>query len=135
MNEDDNRRDLVPQNQHSDRDRENPAGLLQNALKNLDEAQTKNLSEETARKAIELRLERERANDRFENAGREMNRFAQKASDLDRSQQASDFRMQGNFEGASGHTNIQVSKNTSKVTVIIALVIAILLLLVFMSRR
>lgn len=133
MATDDQRRDLVPQDNNS-LERQTPGGLLQNALKNLDKEQVRRVSETAADQALQLEVDKVRAERRYQNASRDMDEFVEQASRLDRSQ-ASDYRMQAEFESASGRTHVQVSKSSSKVTVIIAVIIGIVLLLLFASRR
>jgi hypothetical protein len=131
---DDPRRDLVPQDNNTSLERQTPGSLLQNALKNLDPEQVRKISETAAEQAVNLEVEKVRAERRYQNASRDMDEFVEQAGKLDRSL-ASDYRMQGDFETASGRTNVQVSKSSSKVTVIIAVIIGIVLLLLFASRN
>ena len=134
MNNDEHKRDLAPREQGTGLERQTPGGLLQDALKHLDRDQIKKLSETAAEHGLSLEAERVRGERRFENASRDMDQFVEQASRLDRSQ-ASDYKMQAEFESASGRTNVQVSKSASKVTVIIAIVIALVLLLLFASSH
>ena len=133
MATDDQRRDLVPQDNTS-LERQTPGGLLQNALKNLDTDQVRKISETAAEQAVNLEVEKVRAERRYQHASRDLDQFVEQAARLDRSQ-ASDYRMEAEFESASGRTHVQVSKSSSKVTVIIAVIIGIVLLLLFASRR
>ena len=71
---------------------------------------------------------------RLEHSGQEMNDFINNAGRLDKSQ-VSDYKMQGTFKGASGETHVQVSKEGSKVTLVVAIVVGLILLLVFLSRH
>jgi len=132
MPTDDRQRNLMPQD-NSSLERPTPGGLLQNALKNLDKEQVRRVSETAADQALQLEVDKLRAERRYQNASRDMDEFVEQASKLDRSQ-ASDYRMQAEFESASGRTHVQVSKSSSKVTVIIAVIIGIVLLLLFASR-
>jgi hypothetical protein len=135
MENDEQRPDFPAQDQSTGLvKQQTPGGLLDAALTHLDREQVKRLSEVAAEKALNIKEEKVRAEMRFGNASRDMNEFIDNASRLDRSQ-ASDYKMQGEFESASGRTNVQVSKQGSKVTLVIAIVIGLVLLLLFMSRH
>lgn len=134
MPNDEKSNELVRQENNSSLERQTPGGLLHSALKNLDGEQVRKLSEVAAQQALNLEVERVKAERRYQAASRDMDEFVEQAGKLDRSQ-ASDYRMQGDFESASGKTNVQVSKNASHVTVIIAVIIGIVLLILFASRN
>jgi hypothetical protein len=74
------KRDLVPRDQGTSLERQTPGGLLDNALKNLDREQVKRLSETAAEHALNLKVEKVRADARFENASRDMDQFVENAS-------------------------------------------------------
>ena len=135
MENDEQRPDYAPQDQNTSLVKPQPPGsLLDTALTHLDKEQVKRLSEVAAEKAVNLREEKVRGEMRFQNASRDMNEFIDSASRLDKSQ-TSDYKMQGEFQSASGRTNVEVSKRGSMVTLAIAVVIGLVLLLLFMSRH
>lgn len=110
-----------------------PSDLLNHALENLTDRQVNELSEQAAKEALSIQAERVRADDRFQNAQRDMNDFVRTAADVGRIS-GTDHKMQGSFESASGTTHIQVSKSTGLFTIVIAVAIAALLILIFLSR-
>lgn len=130
----DQRRTSAPREEGKSLERQTPSGLLQNALLNLDKEQVKKLSETAAEHALNLELDKVRAERRFENASRDMDSFIDQSSRLERSQ-ASDYSMQAEFESASGRTNVKVAKQSSRVTLAIAVIVAVLLLILFASRH
>lgn len=134
MENEDQSHSLVPQDQNTSLEKQTPGSLLDNALSHLDQEQVKKLSATAAEKALNIKEEKIRADHRFVNASRDMNEFIENASRLDRSQ-ASDYKMQAEFESASGKTHVQVAKQGSKITLVIAIVIGIVLLLLFLSRH
>jgi hypothetical protein len=125
----------VPQENNISLERQHtPGNLLDTALTHLDREQVKKLSGTAAEKALNIQEEKVRAELRFQHSSRDMNEFVETATRLDRSQ-ASDYKMQAEFESASGKTHVQVSKHGSYVTLAIAVVVGIFLLLIFLSRH
>lgn len=134
MENDPQRPEFPAQEQNTALAKQTPGSLLDNALMHLDKEQVTKLSAVAAEKALNLKEEKLRAEMRYQNSSRDMNEFIENASRLDRSQ-ASDYKMQADFESASGRTNVQVSKQGSKVTLVIAIVIGLVILYLLTSRH
>lgn len=107
--------------------------IMDNALGNLDEQQVRNVSEQATREALRLEVERRQAQNRFENASKDMSNFIDNADLMDRRNR--DFEMRGEYETASGKTSIRVSRQKTQTTVIVAVVVFIALLLIYFANR
>jgi hypothetical protein len=111
-----------------------PGSILQTALKNLDREQIKRISDKAIDEHLALEVEAKKANQRFENSSRDLDEFVHGAERLDQ-QRTSDYHMHGEFKTASGTTSVRVAKEGSKITIVVAVVIGLVLVLLFMSRH
>ena len=108
--------------------------LLDNSLENLDEAQARALSKMAAEESVRIAAQKKVSEVKYENARKDIERFIEDANMLDKASGVRDYKMSGTFEGASGTTNIQVSRQRSKTAIVIAVVVGLILIIYFLSR-
>jgi hypothetical protein len=99
----------------------------------LTDEQVNKFSERAAEEGLKLKVGEIQAEGRYQNTTRDTDQFVETAKRLNN--QTSDFEMHGDFHSASGQTSVHVSKRGSWLTLVIAIVIALVLLLIFVSRH
>lgn len=109
--------------------------VLTNALANLDEQQAKSLHHQAAQEALKLSVNKQHSLQKNENASQSMRDFIHRANELDKGSMGRDYSMQGTYEGASGTTQVTISKQTNMTTIVIMVVIGIILILFFLTRN
>lgn len=107
--------------------------LLRNAIRNLTPEQMSQISAKATEEALKIQTEAVRADQRFQNASRDIDSFIDGTRRLE--SQNVDFKQSGTFNTASGTTSINVRKDQSKTWIIVAVALAILVLLLILSRR
>lgn len=107
--------------------------LLRNAIRNLTPEQLSQVSVRATDEALNLQLEAHRANQRFDNARRDIDGFVEDTRRL-KNQDVS-FEKTGSFNTASGTTSIKVSNDRSRIWIIAAIALAVLVLLLVLGRR
>lgn len=125
---------LVPKTTTESLFRPSAEDIFETAFENLDQEQARNVSSQAAEEAMRLVAEKKRAEQKFNSATRDIDRFIENANMMDQASGVRDYNMSGAFESASGVTNIQVSRQRSKTAIVIAVVIGLVLLLYFLSR-
>jgi hypothetical protein len=83
--------------------------------------------------AVNLQTEAIRADQRFHNASRDIDSFIQGTQKL--KDQDVSFSNSGTFNTASGTTSIKVSKDNSRIWIIAAIALAVVVLLLVLGRR
>jgi hypothetical protein len=111
----------------------NAVALLRQEFQNIDALLPK-VSAKASEEAVKIVAEKKRAEQKFENARKDIDRFIEDARMMDQASGVRDYNMSGSFEGASGVTNIQVSRQRSKTATVIAVVVGLILVLWFLSR-
>lgn len=124
---------LIPQTTH---------GSLptRRAQENLLDVATSGLSPEEIRqlrgKALDARLELDvaarQADERFLNSSRDMANTVRLAGELD--QGRNDYDINASYDTASGRTAVRVKRATNQTLVVVAVVIAVIVLLIFLSQ-
>ena len=107
--------------------------LLNSALQNLTPEQLQQVSLKATEEALNLQVEAARADQRFSNTSREIDQLVDNARRLDAN--TSNFKISGNYQSASGTTNVEVGKDKSRQWIILAIILGAILILVLMSRR
>lgn len=109
--------------------------ILDNPFENLDRQQTEDISRQAAEEAVRIAVEKKRSEQKFENAQKDISTFVDNANRIDQASRGRDYSMSGSFESASGTTNVQISKQNSKMAIIIAVVVGLVLLIFFLFGR
>ena len=110
--------------------------ILDNALRNLDEKQARDVTKKAADEVVRLAVEKRLAEHRSEAAQDEMRNLVRNADLLD--QRGGDYQINSTFETASGTTQVQIRRSrTTQLLVASALALAVLLLVLifFLSRQ
>jgi len=107
--------------------------LLRDAIRNLTPEQISQISMKATEEAVNLQTEAVRADQRFHNASRDIDSFIEGTQKL--KNQDVNFNKSGTFNTASGTTSINVSKDNSKVWIIAAIALGVLVVLLVLSRR
>ena len=103
--------------------------ILDNALRNLDEKQTRDVTKKAADEVVRLAVEKRMAEHRSEAAQEEMRNLVHNANLLD--QRGGDYQINSTFETATGTTQVQItrSKSTSGILVAAAIALGILVII------
>lgn len=83
--------------------------------------------------AVRLVAEKKRGQIKYENASRDLANFIHNADQME--QRRKDYQMSGQFESASGMTNIQVGRNWTQSIAIGAIIIIVVLAIIFYLLR
>ena len=102
--------------------------IVDNALQNLDEAQSREVTKKAADEMVRLAVERRRAEHRANAAQDEMRNLIGNANLLDN--RGGDYKINSTFETATGTTSVEIRK--SKMPLLIAAAIAAGLLVVIL---
>ncbi len=108
--------------------------IFEQAFENLNHEQAQQVSAKAAEEAVKIVAEKKRSEQKFENARKDIDRFIEDARMMDQASGVRDYHMSGSFEGASGVTNVQVSRQRSKTAIVIAVVVGLILVLYFLSK-
>jgi len=109
-----------------------PANILQTPLENLDPEAQRRILETAANKGLDLQVERQRAARKDEASSRRMGEFIDDAHRINQIQ-GIDSHIHAGFETSSGRTSIELKKQSSVVTIVIAVIIG-LVLIVLLNR-
>ena len=101
--------------------------LLKHAIRNLTPEQMNEVSRKATDEAMNLQVEAIRADRRFDDASRGMDAFISETERIARTDV--NFTKEAAFNTASGTTSIKVERNTSKLWIIVAIALAVLVLL------
>jgi hypothetical protein len=110
--------------------------ILDNALRNLDEKQARDVTKKAADEVVRLAVEKRLAEHRGEAAQDEMRNLVRNADLLD--QRGGDYQINSTFETATGTTQVQITKSKSAsgllIVAAIALVILVIILVTLLAR-
>lgn len=110
--------------------------ILDNALRNLDERQARDVTKKAADEVVRLAVEKRLAEHRTEAAQDEMRNLVHNANLLD--QRGGDYQINSTFETATGTTQVQITKSKSTrgllIVAAIALVILVIILVTLLVR-
>lgn len=131
------RRTMAKDNNSTDLAQQNNTGLFKpsaedifdDVFSNLDDDQARQVKAKAAEESMRLIAEKKRGEIKYGNASRDIANFVHNADLMD--QRKKDYQMSGQFESASGMTNIQVGRNWS-VTIIAGAIIGILLIMIML---
>lgn len=106
--------------------------ILDNALQNLDEKQSRDVTKKAADEVVRIAVEKRMAEHRSEAAREEMRNLINNANLLD--QRGGDYQINSSFETATGTTQVQIrrSKSTTAVLIASAVGLVVLLLILFL---
>lgn len=104
--------------------------ILDNALSNLDEKQTRDVTKKAADEVVRIAVEKRMAEHRSDAAQEEMRNLVHNANLLD--QRGGDYQINSTFETATGTTQVQISKSKSTSGILIAAAIALVILLIIL---
>lgn len=125
---------MTKDNNSTDLTRKNNTGLFKptaedifdDVFSNLDNDQARQVKAKAAEESMRLVAEKKRGEIKYGNASRDIANFVHNADLMD--QRKKDYQMSGQFESASGMTNIQVRRNWSN-SIIAGAIIGVLLIL------
>lgn len=110
--------------------------ILDNALRNLDEKQTRDVTKKAADEVVRLAVEKRMAEHRSEAAQEEMRNLVHNADLLD--QRGGDYQINSTFETATGTTQVQITRSKSASGLLavaaVALVILVIILIALIAR-
>ncbi|HKQ54165.1 MAG TPA: hypothetical protein VJT74_17440 [Pyrinomonadaceae bacterium] len=124
----DEKEELVPQKQSLFD--VTPDDILDNALRNLDEKQARDVTKKAAGEVVRLAVEKRLAEHRTEAAQEEMRNLVRNADLLD--QRGGDYQINSTFETATGTTQVQITKSKSAGGLLIAAAIALVILVIIL---
>jgi|ERR687884_1375153 hypothetical protein len=104
--------------------------ILDNALRNLDEKQARDVTKKAADEVVRLAVEKRLAEHRSEAAQEEMRNLVRNADLLD--QRGGDYQINSTFETATGTTQVQIAKSKSTSGLLIAAAIALVILVIIL---
>jgi hypothetical protein len=104
--------------------------ILDNAIENLDEKQTKDVSKKAADEVVRIAVEKRMAEHRASTAKEEMNNLIDNANLLD--ERGGDYQIDSTFQTATGTTQVQIRRSKSASAMIVSLIAAGLILLVIL---
>jgi hypothetical protein len=104
--------------------------ILDNALSNLDEKQTRDVTKKAADEVVRLAVEKRMAEHRSEAAQEEMRNLVHNANLLD--QRGGDYQINSTFETATGTTQVQITRSKSTGGILIAAAIALVILVIIL---
>ncbi len=104
--------------------------ILDNALRNLDEKQARDVTKKAADEVVRLAVEKRLAEHRSEAAQDEMRNLVRNADLLD--QRGGDYQINSTFETATGTTQVQITKSKSTSGLLIAAAIALVILVIIL---
>ena len=108
--------------------------IFDDVFSDLDQEQAAQVKAKAAEEAMQLVAEKKRGEIKYANASRDIANFVNNADLME--QRKKDYQMSAEFEGASGVTKIQVSRNWSRMIVAGGVVgILLVLILVFVLTR
>lgn len=102
--------------------------ILDNALRNLDEKQTRDVTKKAADEVVRLAVEKRMAEHRTEAAQDEMRNLVHNANLLD--QRGGDYQINSTFETATGTTQVQITRSKSASGLLIAGAVALVILVI-----
>lgn len=127
MAKDDNSTDLIRQDNNTGLFKPSPEDIFDDVFSELDHDQARKVKAKAAEESMRLVAEKKRGEIKYGNASRDIANFVHNADLMD--QRKKDYQMTGQFESASGMTNIQVGRNWTT-TIIAGAVVGILLIMI-----
>ena len=110
--------------------------ILDNALRNLDDKQARDVTKKAADEVVRLAVEKRLAEHRAEAAQEEMRNLVHNANLLD--QRGGDYQINSTFETATGTTQVQITRSKSTggllIAAAVALVILVIVLITLLAR-
>ena len=128
MTKDNNTTDLARQN-NTGLFKPNAEDIFDDVFSDLDHDQARQVKAKAAEESMRLVAEKKRGEIKYGNASRDIANFVHNADLMD--QRKKDYQMSGQFESASGLTNIQVGRNWST-TIVAGAIIGILLIMIML---
>ncbi|HWT02625.1 MAG TPA: hypothetical protein VN256_20410 [Pyrinomonadaceae bacterium] len=104
--------------------------ILDNALRNLDEKQSRDVTKKAADEVVRIAVEKRMAEHRAEAAQEEMRNLVHNANLLD--QRGGDYEINSTFETATGTTQVQIRRSKSASGLLIAAAIGLVILLIIL---
>ena len=128
---------MAKDNNSTDLARQNNTGLFKpsaedifdDVFSDLDRDQARQVKGKAAEESMRLVAEKKRGEIKYGNASRDIANFVHNADLME--ERKKDYQMSGEFESASGMTNIQVGRNWST-TIIAGAIIGILLIMIML---
>nr|MBA2731872.1 hypothetical protein [Acidobacteriota bacterium] len=105
--------------------------ILDNALRNLDDKQARDVTKKAADEVVRIALEKRMAEHRSDAAQDEMRNLVHNANLLD--QRGGDYQINSTFETATGTTQVQIRRSKSMTMIIIASAIGLVLVLLILA--
>lgn len=104
--------------------------ILDNALRNLDDKQARDVTKKAADEVVRIAVEKRMAEHRTGAAQEEMRNLVHNANLLD--QRGGDYEINSTFETATGTTQVQIRKSKSAGGLLIAVAIGLVILLIIL---
>ena len=104
--------------------------ILDNALRNLDEKQVRDVTKKAADEVVRIAVEKRMAEHRTEAAQEEMRNLVHNANLLD--QRGGDYEINSTFETATGTTQVQIRKSKSASGLLVAAAVGLVILLIIL---
>jgi hypothetical protein len=104
--------------------------ILDNALRNLDEKQARDVTKKAADEVVRIAVEKRMAEHRTEAAQEEMRNLVHNANLLD--QRGGDYEINSTFETATGTTQVQIRKSKSASGLLVAAAVGLVILLIIL---
>jgi len=105
--------------------------ILDNALRNLDDKQARDVTKKAADEVVRIAIEKRMAEHRSNAAQDEMRNLVHNANLLD--QRGGDYQINSTFETATGTTQVQIRRSKSMTMIIIASAIGLVLVLLILA--
>jgi hypothetical protein len=105
--------------------------ILDNALRNLDDKQARDVTKKAADEVVRIAIEKRMAEHRSNAAQDEMRNLVHNANLLD--QRGGDYQINSTFETATGTTQVQIRRSKSTTMIIIASAIGLVLVLLILA--
>lgn len=106
--------------------------LIKHAIRNLTPEQMSEISKKATDVAITLQEEAVRADQRFTNAAKDIDHLVDTVKESERL--GGDYKHSGNYNTASGTTSVNFRRDSSKIWIIAAIALAVLVLLLVMRH-
>ena len=105
--------------------------ILDNALRNLDDKQARDVTKKAADEVVRIAIEKRMAEHRSTAAQDEMRNLVHNANLLD--QRGGDYQINSTFETATGTTQVQIRRSKSTTVMIIASAVGFILVLLILA--
>jgi hypothetical protein len=106
--------------------------LIKHAIRNLTPEQMAEISKKATDVAISLQEDAARADQRFDNAAKDIDHLVETVKESERL--GGNYKHSGNYNSASGTTSVNFARDSSKVWIIVAIALAVVVLLLIVKR-